>query len=376
MTYIYEEDPALAAAARQARQAREKPKANGAAPHFVLVRSKDVKLDTSPAYVVEDLIPKDGLVVIWGPPKCGKTYWTFDLMMHVALGWDYRGRRAEQGTVVYVACEGERGLAARNAAFRQDKLTEDDDPPFYLLTTRLDLPGEVDALIFDIAAQIPPGPCVGIVLDTLNRSIRGSESSDEDMSAYVAAADALRDRFKCAVIIIHHCGIDGTRPRGHTSLTGACDAQLAINRDAVDKVITTIEYMKDGAEGDPLASTLRVVEVGVDDNGKPITSLVVDPTDIPAKPVKKTVRLPDSAKIALKQLKNTIAGHGEEVPPSSGVKPGTTGVKTDLWRRTCFQAGISDGEDASAKRHAFLRSSEKLIAEKIVACWGEWVWIP
>jgi len=374
-------DPAIAARAQAERALRQQQprKLNGSGYHFPLVRSKDVKLDTSPSYVVEGIIPKDGLVVIWGPPKCGKTFWTFDLAMHVALGTVYRGHLVERGTVVYVACEGERGLAARNAAFRQDKLSNEDDPPFHLLTTRLDLPGEGKQLIMDIAAQIPPTETVtSIVLDTLNRSIRGSENSDEDMSAYVAAADALRDYFTCAVIIIHHCGIDGTRPRGHTSLTGACDAQLAISRDGTDKVITTIEYMKDGAEGEPLASTLRVVQVGIDDNGKPITSLVVDAADAPTKPAKKPVKLPDSAKIALKHLKNALASpnDSEPVPDNSHVKRGTRGVKLELWQKCCYQAGISQGEGDSAKRMAFNRAIEKLIAEELVTCWGEWVWVP
>jgi hypothetical protein len=374
---VWDDDAQRSEAARRAR-------ANGGGRYrFPLVRSKDVKLDTSPSYIVEGLIPKDGIVVFWGPPKCGKTFYVFDLTMHVALGWEYRGRLVEQGTVVYVACEGERGLAARNAAFRQDKLSEEDDPPFYLLTTRLDLPSEVDVLKFEIAAQIPEetngeNECAAIVVDTLNRSIRGSESSDEDMSAYVAAADVLRDQFKCAVIIIHHCGIDTNRPRGHTSLTGAADAQLAISRDAVNKVITTIEYMKDGAEGDPIVSTLRVVEVGIDANGKPITSLVVDPAgSAPKQPLKKKVKLSDTAKIALKQLKNALATPdvAELVPESSSVKSGTRGIKIELWRMYCYQAGISEGEAESAKRMAFNRAREKLVAEALVTCWGEWVWI-
>jgi hypothetical protein len=40
--------------------------------------------------------------VIWGPTKCGKSFWVFDLMLHVALGWDYRGMKVRQGTVVYL----------------------------------------------------------------------------------------------------------------------------------------------------------------------------------------------------------------------------------------------------------------------------------
>jgi hypothetical protein len=372
-------DPERLAAAEHERETQRKAKPNGKAePHFVLVRSKDVKLDTRPRCIVDGLIPKDGLVVIWGPPKCGKSFWTFDLVMHPALGWDYRGHAVEQGAVVYIACEGEQGLAARNAAFRQDKLSDDDDPPFYLLTTRLNLPAQIDLLAADIAAQVPEETCAAIVLDTLNRSIGGSESSDEDMAKYIGACDALRDKFKCAVVIIHHCGINDTRPRGHTSLSGAADAQIAISRDTKDRVIATIEYMKDSAIDEPMVSTLRVVNVGIDDNGKPITSLVVDPDVGPILKKQRRITLPPGCKIALKQLKNLLAteGHAERVPESPNVKAGTFGINKDQWKRGCYQAGISDGASDSSRRMAFERAAKRLIADEIVSCWGEWVWIP
>jgi hypothetical protein len=31
--------------------------------------------------------PRVGLILVWGPPKCGKSFWTFDTVMHIALGW-------------------------------------------------------------------------------------------------------------------------------------------------------------------------------------------------------------------------------------------------------------------------------------------------
>jgi len=80
-------------------------------------------------------------------------------------------------------------------------------------------------------------PLVAIVLDTLNRSIRGSENSDEDMTAYVNAAEALVAAFGCAVIVVHHCGLQGDRPRGHTSLTGAVEAQLKVSRNNAGYVV-------------------------------------------------------------------------------------------------------------------------------------------
>lgn len=245
---------------------------------LVRFRFRDLMLSTAARWVVEDLIPRESLVVFWGPPKCGKSFFVFDLVMHVALGWNYRGRRVQKGTVVYIAAEGELGIRARAEAFRQTRIAEDGaDPDFFLLTTRLDLVNDLDELAADINAQLLDGKCAIIVIDTLNRTFHGSESKDDDMGAYRDAADRLREMFRCAVLIIHHCGVDGSRPRGHTSLTGAVDAQLAAKRDHEKQIVVTIEWMKDGPEGDTIISRLEVVDVGVDEYGKPITSCVIEP---------------------------------------------------------------------------------------------------
>ena len=92
-------------------------------------------------YLVRGLIPKEGLTVVWGPPKSGKTFAVFDMLMHVALGWKYRGtRRVQQGTVVYRSFEGQGRLAAPIEAFRQQHLAEEpEDIPFHAQTMTLDL---------------------------------------------------------------------------------------------------------------------------------------------------------------------------------------------------------------------------------------------
>ena len=80
------------------------------------------------------------------------------------------------------------------------------------------------------------------------------------MSDYVRATDAIRDAFNCSVLVVHHCGLSVIAPRGHTSLTGAADAQLSVKSDFNDNVIVTVEYMKDGKRGDTIASRLEVIE--------------------------------------------------------------------------------------------------------------------
>lgn len=83
-----------------------------------LTRFDQIRLSTAPPYLVKGLIPRSGLVVIWGPANSGKSFLIFDLAAHVALGWPYRDQKVNKGTVVYLVLEGEHGIRARVEAFR------------------------------------------------------------------------------------------------------------------------------------------------------------------------------------------------------------------------------------------------------------------
>ena len=242
-------------------------------PRIKLMPFNTIGLGTNRRYLVKGIVPYPGLTVVWGPPKSGKSFWTLDLAMHVALGREYRGKRVQQGPVVYCCFEGQSGVSARLEAYRQRFLCEEADVPFYLQPAPMDLIKEHADLITAIRG-LDSSP-VAVVLDTLNRSLNGSENSDEDMGAYIKATDAIRDSFDCSVLVVHHCGINDSRPRGHTSLTGAADARLAVTRDAAKNIIVDVEFMKDGEGCDPIVSALESVEVGTDEDGDLITSCVV-----------------------------------------------------------------------------------------------------
>ncbi len=343
---------------------------------FKLVAFEKIPLVTSRSYLVRSVLPREGLVVVWGPPKCGKSFLIFDLLMHVALGWDYRGRRVAQGTVVYVACEGQRGLGARAAAFRTRKLAESSEAaPFHLIATRLDLAGQHGELIDDIRAQLGDENPVAIAIDTLNRSLRGSENDDEDMSAYVDAAAAIRDAFACAVIIIHHCGIGGTRPRGHTSLSGAVDAQIAVKREANGLITATVEDMKDGPEGEEVASRLEAVEVGVDEDGEPITSCIIVPADEEERAGKRA-RLTGQAKIAFDLLHKAIEDAGEILPSGTRLPSGQTrGVRLDLWESYFGQGSATQSDKPDTVSKAFRRAADKLQNLGFIGIWAGFAWV-
>jgi hypothetical protein len=342
---------------------------------FELVRFKNVKLGNTPPYLVKDLIPRDGLVLIWGAPKCGKSFLVLDLVMHVALGWEYRRHRVTQGSVVYIACEGERGLAARVAAFRLKHGLNGADPDFYLVTSRLDLAAEHEQLAADIRAQIGSAVPVAVVIDTLNRSIAGSESKDEDMGAYIKAADTIRETFACAVIIIHHCGIESSRPRGHTSLVGAVDAEISVKRDASGPIVATVVRMKDGPEGLVVGSNLEVVEVDRNED-EVVTSCVIVPAEISAAATRsKPRKLRAAERVALDALADVLARHGEVPPSNSHIPANIPCVAEKLWRDNAIARGLSDSDNSDNQKRAFRRARTELVAAGRVGNWQEFSWL-
>ncbi len=356
---------------RERRRARSAPSRE---VRFRLTSFEDLNVSAAPAYLVKGLIPRVGLTVVWGPPKCGKTFWAFDLFMHVALGWAYRGHRVIQGTVVYCALEGVTGLAARKEAFRLSFLGKHQGPvPFHVMSTPLSLAADQRAFVADIARQIPNTPPAVIVIDTLNRSIAGSESDDRDMSAYIRAADDLKNAFGCSVVVIHHSGLDASRPRGHTSLPGAVDAQISVKRDAANQIIATVGLFKDGPEGEVITSSLRVVEVGTDAEGETITSCIIEQVDGPGQPAKASSPMPKGAKIALNALHEAINDVGK--PSASDHIPAAAKVVTlEQWRSYAYRMGVTDSNEADARRKAFARAHETLVARERVGRWDDLVW--
>jgi hypothetical protein len=345
-------------------------------PRFQLIPFDRLRPLTKPAYLVKDIIPRTGIVVVWGPPKCGKSFWMTTTMLHVALGWEYRGHKVVKGAVVYCAFEGQDGYGQRAEAFRQHHLPEDADPvPFYLVAAQMNLVKDHASLIEAIKLQLGATVPVAVVLDTLNRSLHGSESEDKDMGAYVHAATAIREAFNCAVIIIHHCGVSGDRPRGHTSLTGAADAQIAVKRDSAGYVIATVEWMKDGPEGTTIASRLEQVEVGLDDDGDKITSCVVVPVE--DRPAEAATRKPPTPKqqLAIEALAEVLLSHGRPAPSEYGLPGNIKVVDLKHWREELLRRRVID-PDGTNPRARYDELQTALRARHLVGVRDAVAWLP
>ena len=154
------------------------------------------------------------------------------LGMCIATGTNWLGRKTQQGTVLYIAGEGGGldGIGKRCQRW-QDYYQLPEPHNFRIIDDAFSLiqNSELDELceIIDVDLLDVGNPTF-IVIDTLARNLGGSDSSDENMAKFVAAADRLRSSYGSAVNIIHHTGWDKSRERGHSSLRCAADTMISM----------------------------------------------------------------------------------------------------------------------------------------------------
>ena len=346
---------------------------SGPPPRFTLTPFEQITINTRPNYLIKGIIPQGGLTVVWGLPKCGKSFLCFDMAMHIALGRPYRDHRVIQGAVVYMALEGGGGFANRVEAWRQRHVIGGEPVPFHLLAESVDMVADHGKLI-DVIRQAAVAPAV-IFIDTLNRALVGDENRPDDMARFIRAADALRAAFGCAVVVVHHCGVAGGRPRGHSSLSGADDAQIAIERDKDGIISATIEHAKDSLPGAPFGSRLEVVELGTDDDGDPITSCVVIPA---AAGTRAGIRLNANQTRFLHILSQAIAKFPASAVERQGaaeVPDGVPAVTRDVVKKQCLANGWLEEMESGKSRAKVSDMLNALANKKLINLTDRLVWL-
>jgi hypothetical protein len=352
--------------------APDSPEADKKKFRFRLISFQEVRPGLEPNYIVDELVPLAGLVLSWGKQKTFKSFWLLDLMLHVSMGWMYRDRAVRQGTVIYCAFEGGHGFKARIEAMRRHyQIADDVDVPLYVMPGQADLITDERALISDFRTQLGETRPSVVVLDTLNRSLKGNENT-EDMTKYVRAAEAIREAFGCVVIIVHHCGYDATHSRGHTSLPAAVDAELDVVRDEKTLLmVVTVRNMRDGPEGIEVRNRAKIFPLDPDREGRPRSSIVITPDDggdesaLPeARPGRKDVATP----IFVEAMRSSVANEGFDHTPDGGetVRAATLSSLKRAFGRKYVTAEDDPKKLAHVQRNALKRALEKLLGEDVV----------
>ncbi|EFV12501.1 bifunctional DNA primase/polymerase [Segniliparus rugosus] len=217
-----------------------------------------------------------------------KSFVALDMAMHVACGRKWRDRKTKQGKVVYIAGEGSDGLMDRIRAWERvyDEKPERGALSFLPMPVQAAKLGDWWALV-KACEQISPAL---IVIDTQARMTVGlDENSAKDMGIYVEAVRKLRQHTSACVLTIHHVGRNGGDARGSSALDGAQDTEIRVERDKKSSdgplsVRISLDKQKDGSTEVSSLAKMRVVELGVDEDGDKVTSLALEPFDPFAQP--------------------------------------------------------------------------------------------
>jgi len=337
------------------------------APAYTLLTVEDLAKLPPQAYRIKPVLPEAGIAAIFGPSGSGKSFLAFDMAGAIAGRAEWFGYRVKPGPVVCLVLEGEGGLRNRIAAYRTQHggnalaNVRFIASPFDLLTSDLDaLVSAIKGAGFD---------CPTVFIDTLNRGAPGAdENSSVDMGRIIAACKRLQAETGGLVALVHHAGKDAAKGmRGHSSLFAALDAVIQVTRDG-DRREWMLSKAKDGRDGEAHGFTLRVVDLGEDDDGDPVTSCAVEPAhqEQGYTPIRKRLSCRDGA--VLTALHRAAEANGE--PPTAEIKArfggfagagaGRMVCHIDHWRAEAYQVIDADGDGQHAKKIAFQRARQRL----------------
>lgn len=184
-------------------------------------------------YAIDGYIA-EGLTILGGKPKIGKSYMALGLALAVSSGSKAFGSiDCERGPVLYLALEdNERRIQRR---LKQLQQTDDEWPADLHVTTvakRLN-----EGLVKGIEAWIHEHNPALVIIDTLAK-VRAADKNDGYDADYAALTplQELAGDLGIAIVIVHHLRkMPGDDPfdmiSGTTGLTGAVDAALILRRD-------------------------------------------------------------------------------------------------------------------------------------------------
>lgn len=281
---------------------------------FELLTPADLASRPPARWRVRGVLPMDGIAATFGPSGSGKSFLVLDLLAAVASGADWFGCRAKAAPVLYIALEGEAGIAQRVQAYqaKHGRLSAD----FRFLLQSLDIRNATDRADLVSAVQAAGWSGGVLCLDTLNRAAPGMDENDsKSMGEVIAAAKAIQAAVGGIVLVVHHTGKDSTKGmRGHSSLHAALDSAIEVTRTD-DRREWKIAKSKDGEDGEAHPFRLDVVQIGEDEDGDPVTSCVVSAEENAGDAVRR-VKLPSGGnqRIVWDGLQEMFKAAGERRP--------------------------------------------------------------
>jgi hypothetical protein len=343
-----------------------------------------------PRMLIKHLVPSDGICFLGGQSGAAKTFVEVNMATCLTSGVDFFGRKVKERVgCAILAAEGAGGLQRRIDAAKQALGLSDPLPIAWravnenLLDSK-SLRQTIEALK-TLAQQFRDehGVRLGaIFVDTIGAAFGLEDENDAaKVNAAMRVLRQIGDAIGAVVIPVHHYGkAASTGLRGSSAFRGAADAVLSVlaERDELmgksDNRSLCLAKARDGEEGPIGAFKLEFVHLGIDEDGERFGSCAVELVEAQPKKAPGGPKLTKGARIALTALHEAIGECGEIPPASNHIPAGVKAVTISQWRDYAYRSGLCSSDEPRAKRMAFQRASEALVAAKSIAIWEPHAW--
>lgn len=238
-----------------------------------------------PEWRIEGIFPMHGSSTIYGAYESFKTFVALDMLLSLASGQDWQGRASKCCPVLYIAGEGQFGVAQRVTGWCHAQNNGRFPENFHTLPEAVAIPpgNSLDKLLRTLDS-LPEMPGV-IALDTVTRMSGGGSLNDEkDMQAYVMGMDRLRQHTGAHIMNIGHSGKDKEKGLlGSIVLPAAMETIICVERtgDTLKLVNSNPKgKQKDGPNFEDIR--LRTHKVEFTQAGEVSSTLILVPDDAAA----------------------------------------------------------------------------------------------
>ena len=183
------------------------------------IRELDIKVE----WIVDHLIPKGAIIILFGKGGIGKTWLVMDIARCVGSGIDYLGYATQETLVIFV--DFENPLTVLNT--RTQRMGEAEGVHFWRAANDLK-PPKLDSDEWEEYKELPDGAV--LIFDTLRASHSKDENSSEHMAMVMERVKELRD---CGftVILLHHTPKNSEKiSKGSTTIVDLADHILNLSR--------------------------------------------------------------------------------------------------------------------------------------------------
>ena len=181
-------------------------------------------------FCVETLLPQ-GLCILGGSPKVGKSWLVLDLCIHIEKGESMWRLPVTQGETLYLCLED----SERRVQERLNTITDDVPPGLYFATGRTSIESGVCDWIRKFKYEHSAVTFVAIDTFQLIRTPTGDVSYSNDYTE-LQPLRALAEELKVCLLLVHHLRKMGDKDpinklSGSTGIAGAVDAIYALEKN-------------------------------------------------------------------------------------------------------------------------------------------------